>query len=104
LKRKKNYNYNKIKLVDNNGENMDGSKIWLEDLVTIKNVARYYRTCIDKKMSHEISLQLFGVKLLMREMNMQEEDISQHGVFWSKWTISFNYFAFLWWKLENICI
>jgi hypothetical protein len=32
-------------------------------------------------MSHEISLQLFGVKLLMREVNMQKEDISQHGVF-----------------------
>jgi hypothetical protein len=96
LKRKKNNNYNKIELVDNNGDNIYGSKIWLEDLVTIKNIVRYHRTFIDKKMSHEISLQLFGVKLLMREVNMQEEDISQHGVFWSKWTISFNYFAFLW--------
>jgi hypothetical protein len=24
------------------------------------------------------------VKLLMQEMNMQEEEIPQHGVFWSK--------------------
>ncbi len=69
---------------DNNGENIEGSKIWLEDLVTIRNIVRYYKTFIDKKTSHEISLQLFGVKLLMQGVNMQEEDISQHGVFWSK--------------------
>jgi hypothetical protein len=38
-------------------------------------------TFIDKKMSHGISLQLLGVKLLMQEADMQEEEITQHGVF-----------------------
>ncbi len=38
-------------------------------------------TFIDKKMSHGISLQLLGVKLLMQEVDMQEEEITQHGVF-----------------------
>jgi hypothetical protein len=42
---------------------------------------RYYKKNIEKKTSHIISLQLLGVKLLMQEMNMQEEEIPQHGVF-----------------------
>jgi len=60
-------------------------------------------TFIDKKMSHGISLQLLGVKLLMQEADMQEEEITQHGVFevirlfHSIILLSCN-------EIENICI
>jgi len=36
------------------------------------------------KRWNTIFLQLFGVKLLIQEMDMQKEAIPQHGVCWSK--------------------
>jgi hypothetical protein len=40
--------------VNENGENMDGSKVQFGDLGTIINNIRYYKTFIDKNMSHLI--------------------------------------------------
>jgi hypothetical protein len=54
LKKKKIGNYNRIEVVNENGENMDGSKVQFGDLGTIINNIRFYKTFIDKNMSHLI--------------------------------------------------
>ncbi len=49
LKKKKVDNYNKFEIVNENGDNMDGSKVRSRDLVTIRINIRYYKTFIDQK-------------------------------------------------------
>jgi hypothetical protein len=56
LKKKNIDNYNKIEIVNERGNNMDRSKVRPRDLVTIRSNIKYYKTFIDKKISHVISL------------------------------------------------
>ncbi len=48
-------NYNKIEIVNENGENMDESKVQPRDLVAIRSNVGYYKTFIDKKMNRGVS-------------------------------------------------
>jgi hypothetical protein len=49
-------NYNKIEILNENGNNMDGSKVQFEDLIVIRNNIRYYKTFINQKINHGILL------------------------------------------------
>jgi hypothetical protein len=69
--------YNKIEILDENGNPMDNSKIYNGDLIAIRCNLHYYKNAVNGRTNYNMSFQLLGIKLLMHAPELEEEDIEQ---------------------------